>query len=52
MTTLALRGETRRRRERLRSLKDLDQAALVLQQAVRMLLDECRAGHVPAPAGA
>jgi TnpA family transposase len=40
LTTLALRGETKRRRERLRSLKDLDQAALVLQQAVRLLLDE------------
>lgn len=40
MTTLALRGETKRRRERLRSLKDLDHAALVLQQAVRLLLDE------------
>ena len=40
MTSLALRGETKRRRERLRSLKDLDQAALVLQQAVRILLDE------------
>jgi len=43
MTTLALRGETKRRRERLRTLKDLDQAALVLQQAVRILLD----GTVP-----
>ncbi|WP_035560189.1 Tn3 family transposase [Hymenobacter sp. IS2118] len=40
MTSLALRGETKRRRERLRSLKDLDQAALVLHQAVRILLDE------------
>jgi len=40
MTSLALRGETKRRRQRLRSLKDLDHAALVLQQAVRMLLDE------------
>lgn len=40
MTSLALRGETKRRRERLRSLKDLDHAALVLQQAVRILLDE------------
>lgn len=40
MTSLALRGETKRRRERLRSLKDLDQAALVLHQAVRILLDD------------
>jgi len=40
LTALALRGETKRRRERLRSLKDLDHAALVLQQAVRILLDE------------
>ena len=40
MTSLALRGETKRRRERLRSLKDLDHAALVLQQAVRLLLDD------------
>ena len=40
MTSLALRGETKRRRQRLRSLKDLDHAALVLQRAVRMLLDE------------
>ena len=30
MTSLALRGETKRRRQRLRSLKDLDHAALVL----------------------
>lgn len=40
LTALALQGETKRRRERLRSLKDLDHAALVLQQAVRILLDE------------
>ena len=40
MAALALSGETTRRRERLRSLKDLDQAALVLEQAVRLLLDE------------
>lgn len=40
LTSLALRGETKRRRERLRSLKDLDQAALVLQQAVQLLLDD------------
>ena len=39
LTTLALRGEVKRRRERLRSLKDLDQAALVLRQAVRIVLD-------------
>jgi len=39
MTSLALRGETKRRRGRLRSLKNLDQAALVLQQAVCLLLD-------------
>ena len=39
LTTLALRGKVKRRRERLRSLKDLDQAALVLQQAVRIVLD-------------
>ncbi|GAB3308594.1 Tn3 family transposase [Hymenobacter tenuis] len=46
MTSLALRGETKRRRERLRSLKDLDHAALLLQQAVCILLDEA----VPAEA--
>ena len=46
MSALALRGEAKRRRERLRSLKDLDQAALLLQQAVRILLDEA----VPAAA--
>ncbi len=40
MATLALSGETTRRRGRLRSLKDLDQAALVLEQAVRLLLDD------------
>lgn len=40
LTALALRGKTKRRRERLRTLKDLDEAALVLQQAVRLLLDE------------
>lgn len=39
MTSLALKGEARRKRERLRSLKDLDQAALVLREAVRLLLD-------------
>ncbi|WP_345072293.1 hypothetical protein [Hymenobacter fastidiosus] len=50
LTSLALRGETKRRRERLRSLKDLDQAALVLQQAVGMLLDESvPAAHIREP---
>ena len=39
MTSFALRGEAKRKRERLRSLKDLDQAALVLKEAVRVLLD-------------
>ena len=39
MTSLALKGETKRRQHRLRTLKDLDQAALVLQDAVRVLLD-------------
>lgn len=39
MTSFALRGEARRRRERLRSLKDLDQAALLLREATLMLLD-------------
>jgi hypothetical protein len=40
LNALALRGETKRRRERLRSPKDLDQAALVLQQVVQVLLDD------------
>lgn len=40
MTLLALRSETKRRRERRHSLKDLDPAALVLEQAARLLLDE------------
>lgn len=40
LTTLALRGESTRRQQRLRSLKDLDQAALLLQRAVQVLLDE------------
>lgn len=40
MTTLALKGEAKRRQERLRTLKDLDQAALVLQDAACVLLDE------------
>ncbi|GAA4389571.1 Tn3 family transposase [Hymenobacter koreensis] len=40
LTTLALRGETKRRQQRLRSLKDLDQAALLLQRAVQVLLDD------------
>ncbi len=39
MNGLALRGEARRKRERLRSLKDLDQAALLLRDAVAVLLD-------------
>lgn len=39
MNDLALRGEANRRRERLRSLKDLDQAALLLREAVAVLLD-------------
>ncbi|MDV6376184.1 Tn3 family transposase [Deinococcus arenicola] len=39
MASLALRGETRRKRERLRSLKDLDQAALLLRDAVQVLLN-------------
>lgn len=39
MTTLALKGEAKRRQERWRTLKDLDQAALVLGDAVRVLLD-------------
>ena len=38
--SLLLKGEIRQRRDRLRTLKDLDQAALVLQDAVRVLLDE------------
>lgn len=40
MSAIALRGEAKNRRERLRSLKDLDEAALLLHQAVRILLDE------------
>ena len=39
MTSLALKGETKRKQDRLRTLKDLDQAALVLQDAARVLLD-------------
>ncbi|MBG8556044.1 Tn3 family transposase [Hymenobacter guriensis] len=39
LATLALRGEAQHRRERLRTLKDLDAAALVLQQAARLVLD-------------
>ncbi|OLV16860.1 Tn3 family transposase [Deinococcus marmoris] len=39
MTSLALKGEAKRKRERLRSLKDLDQAALLLRDAVRILLN-------------
>ncbi|GHF58271.1 TnpA family transposase [Deinococcus metalli] len=37
--TLSLRGEARRRQERLRTLGDLDHAALILQDACRLLLD-------------
>jgi hypothetical protein len=40
LTALALRGETKRRREHLRTLKGLDQAALVLPQAVQLLIDD------------
>lgn len=40
MTHLTLTGEVRRKQERLRTLKDLDQAALRLRDAVRVLLDE------------
>ncbi|MHA0044111.1 Tn3 family transposase [Deinococcus sp. PEB2-63] len=40
LTSLALRGEAKRRQERLRTLRDLDQAALALQDAVCVLLDE------------
>ena len=39
MNDLGLRGEARRRRERWRSLKDLDQAALLLREAALILLD-------------
>lgn len=39
MASFALRGEARRKRERLRSLKDLDQAALLLRDAVQVLLN-------------
>lgn len=39
MTSFALKGEAKRRRERLRSLKDLDQAALLLRDVVQMLLN-------------
>ena len=39
MTSFALRGEAKRKRERLRSLKDLDQAALLLRDVVQVLLN-------------
>lgn len=39
MTELSLSGEKLRRKSRLRTLKDLDQAALVLRDAVQVLLD-------------
>ena len=39
MNTLSLRGEAKRRRERWRSLKDLDHAALLLREAALILLD-------------
>ncbi|MFC3863232.1 Tn3 family transposase, partial [Deinococcus antarcticus] len=45
MAELSLSGEKLRRKSRLRTLKDLDQAALVLRDAVQVLLDS----EVPAP---
>lgn len=39
MNGLGLKGEQKRRQERLRSLRDLDGAALVLRDAVRLLLN-------------
>lgn len=45
MGELSLSGEKLRRKSRLRTLKDLDQAALVLRDAVQVLLDS----EVPAP---
>lgn len=45
MTAQALSGEKLRRKARLRTLKDLDQAALLLRDAVRVLLD----AEIPAP---
>ena len=39
INTLSLRGEAKRRRERWRSLKDLDHAALLLREAALVLLD-------------
>ena len=40
MNTLELKGSRARRRERLRTLKDLDGAALTLRDAARLVLDE------------
>lgn len=40
MNTLELKGSRARRRERLRTLKDLDGAALTLRDAVRLVIDE------------
>ncbi|GGO39333.1 hypothetical protein [Deinococcus humi] len=40
MASFALRGEAKRKRESLRSLKDLDQAALLLRDAVQVLNSE------------
>ena len=60
MTQLRLLGENQRKRARLRTLKDLDQAALKLRDAVRVLLDEeipaqqlrhCRLAAPGLPAG-
>ncbi|AXH00563.1 Tn3 family transposase (plasmid) [Deinococcus wulumuqiensis] len=39
MTSFTLKGEAKRKKERLRSLKDLDQAALLLKEAVQVLLN-------------
>lgn len=47
MTSFALKGEAKRKKERLRSLKDLDQAALVLRDVVQVLLNpEISAQHI------
>lgn len=45
MTALALSGERLRRKARLRTLKDLDASALLLRDAVQLLLDP----EIPAP---
>ena len=45
MTSLGLRGERLRRKARLRTLKDLDASALLLRDALQMLLDPA----MPAP---